>query len=74
MFVWCPVVAAGGGGVSEAISNATPERVARTWAAGSVFWIPTMMSIYRWVPLSHKVLATACANVVWGTYLALRCL
>ncbi|KAJ1487765.1 hypothetical protein T484DRAFT_1940771 [Baffinella frigidus] len=47
-----------------------PERVAPVWAAGSVFWIPTMLGIYRFVPLASRVLVTSACNVGWSSYLS----
>lgn len=47
-----------------------PQKVLPVWRAGAVFWIPTMLAIYRFVPLHVRVLATSAGNVFWTTYLS----
>eukprot|EP00434_Breviolum_minutum_P035211 symbB.v1.2.031161.t1/scaffold3586.1/size53639/3 len=42
-----------------------PEAVFRVWAAGTVFWVPTMLGVYRFVPLHARVVVTSGANVLW---------
>eukprot|EP00435_Cladocopium_sp_Y103_P068928 s857_g32.t1 len=47
-----------------------PEAIFRTWAAGTIFWIPTMLGVYRFVPLQGRVVVTSGANVLWSCYLS----
>ncbi|CAL1155197.1 unnamed protein product [Cladocopium goreaui] len=43
-----------------------PEAIFSTWAAGTIFWIPTMLGVYRFVPLQGRVVVTSGANVLWS--------
>lgn len=44
----------------------------KVWAAGSVFWVPAMLAIYRYVPLHGRVVVTSAANVGWSSYLSMK--
>jgi len=37
-----------------------------------VFWVPTMLAIYRYVPLHGRVVVTSAANVGWSSYLSMK--
>ena len=53
-------------------SSILPHKIFPIWWTGGIFWIPTMLSIYRFVPLHLRVLATSSANVFWTTYLSYK--
>lgn len=61
-------------GSSSHVLQATisPHNIFPIWCTGGIFWIPTMLSIYRFVPLHLRVLATSSANVFWTTYLSYK--
>eukprot|EP00913_Durusdinium_trenchii_P031278 g29285.t1 len=46
----------------ELLAHCHPEAVFGVWAAGTVFWIPTMLAVYRFVPLHGRVVVTSGAN------------
>lgn len=58
------------GEVSSACDLLTPRAIFPIWLTGSVFWIPTMLAVYRFVPLNQRVVVTAAANVLWSGYLS----
>jgi len=58
--------------IPETLSCAAPNAVVPVWAAGSFFWVPTMLYIYRFVPLDLRVVVTAAANIVWAAYLSMK--
>ena len=60
------------GRAQRALSNARPEVIFPIWLAGGTFWIPTMLGIYRFVPLHGRVVVTSAANVAWSTYLSFK--
>jgi protein Mpv17 len=68
LFLWMGV--AQGSSVLALQASVAPQKVFPIWWTGGIFWIPTMLSIYRFVPLHLRVLATSTANVFWTTYLA----
>ena len=70
LFLWMGI--AQGNSSSALKESISPQKVFPIWWAGAVFWIPTMLSIYRFVPLNLRVLATSTANVFWTTYLSFK--
>ena len=62
-----------GKGLAAAVSDSTrPDSILPIWLAGGTFWIPTMLCVYRFVPLHARVVVTSAANVVWSTYLSTK--
>ncbi len=66
VFVW--TAAANGHGLSAPRFS----QVVPVWAAGSAFWVPTMLCVYRFVPLHARVVVTSVCNVGWSSYLSLK--
>jgi hypothetical protein len=50
----------------------SPDVIFPVWMAGASFWIPTMMGIYRFVPIHNRVFITSAANVAWSCYLSYK--
>eukprot|EP00802_Teleaulax_amphioxeia_P026682 Tamp_27818.p2 GENE.Tamp_27818~~Tamp_27818.p2 ORF type:complete len:209 (-),score=35.24 Tamp_27818:213-800(-) len=57
---------------SAAIVGRVKENTFKLWASGTVFWVPTMLGIYRYVPNQHRVGVTTVCNLAWSTYLSLK--
>jgi hypothetical protein len=57
---------------SQIMDVVSPSKMFPIWLTGSVFWVPTMLGIYRFVPLQARVLAASVANVFWTTYLSFK--
>ena len=70
LFVWMGVTQ--GNSTSAIQASIAPHKIFPIWWTGGIFWIPTMLSIYRFVPLHLRVLATSTANVFWTTYLSYK--
>jgi hypothetical protein len=70
LFVWMDLFATGD--PWAALAKAQPATIIPIWLAGGSFWIPTMLVIYRFVPLHARVVVTSVSNVAWSTYLSLK--
>ncbi|CAE7248343.1 SYM1 [Symbiodinium natans] len=68
LFGWMAITT--GRSFEELQDSCHPEAVFRVWAAGTIFWIPTMLGVYRFVPLHGRVIVTSGANVLWSCYLS----
>lgn len=72
LFVWMELFSRPGeGDLWIAFMQVQPAAIFPIWLAGGSFWIPTMLAVYRFVPLHGRVVVTSIANVVWSTYLSL---
>ncbi|CAM9353030.1 unnamed protein product [Ectocarpus fasciculatus] len=70
LFLWSGYLS--GQPMDSIVELIAPSAMTHIWLTGSVFWIPTMLGIYRFVPLHLRVLATSLANVFWTTYLSFK--
>ena len=70
LFIWSGVFS--GQSMDGIVDMINPSAMSQIWLTGSVFWIPTMLCIYRFVPLNLRVLGTSMANVFWTTYLSYK--
>ena len=70
LFLWTGFFS--GQSMDSILEIIAPDAMAQIWLIGSIFWIPTMAGIYRFVPLHLRVLATSLANVFWTTYLSFK--
>jgi len=52
------------------VAACAPEKIFFPWAAGSVFWVPTMLGVFRFVPVASRVVVTSACNVGWSAYLS----
>lgn len=68
LFVWSGFLS--GESLEGIVDIIKPAAMFQIWFTGSVFWIPTMLTIYRYIPLQLRVLATSTANVFWTAYLS----
>lgn len=70
LFVWSGTFS--GQEISGILDMIAPQAMSQIWLAGSFFWIPIMLGIYRFVPYQMRVLATSLANVFWTGYLSYK--
>ena len=74
LFLWMGMAESNldGMALARAIERAAPDRIFPVWLAGSGFWIPTMLGIYRYVPLNSRTVVTSACNVLWSIYLSMK--
>ena len=73
LFAWMGLASKRYTNLGECLSEvAAPSRLGPVWLAGGAFWIPTMLGVYRFVPLHGRVVVTSACNVLWGSYLSLK--
>jgi hypothetical protein len=68
VFIWSGYFS--GQSTSRIIDIVSPSNMLPVWLVGRIFWVPTMLGIYRFVPLHLRVPTAAAASVFWSTYLS----
>jgi hypothetical protein len=58
--------------VKETIEKISFNYLYNVWLTGVVFWFPTMILVFRYVPLLYRVIATSTANIIWSAYLSCK--
>ena len=56
----------------EVLPLIAPPVVFPVWATGTVFWVPYMVFIFRYISLQSRVVATSIGNILWSTFLSYK--